>query len=150
MHLHRAARALGAEARRLDALDALTVDVQDADLARLAHGLDRLLRRAVVVAVDARVFEEQVRVDVALHLVDVLEVVVHAVDLAGSGASRRVRHAEPERVGVALHELGDQRALARAGAARDDERRKHSHAPNGLERGVNGWHTSRARAQRCV
>lgn len=126
-HLHRRRldpEVLGVEAAALDVPDALDVNVQNADLPDLLDVLDGGLARAVVVPVDVGALDEEARVDVALHAVDVAEVVVDPVLLAGPRRPRRVRHAKPEGLLVVVHQLADQRPLARPRASGDHERWK--------------------------
>lgn len=65
--------------------------------------------------------DEAVLRDQGLELGHGHEEVVDAVRLAGARAARRVRDREREGVGVRVEEPPDQRALADAGGARDDE-----------------------------
>eukprot|EP00632_Arachnochrysis_sp_CCMP2950_P016842 CAMPEP_0185701548 /NCGR_PEP_ID=MMETSP1164-20130828/9700_1 /TAXON_ID=1104430 /ORGANISM="Chrysoreinhardia sp, Strain CCMP2950" /LENGTH=322 /DNA_ID=CAMNT_0028368617 /DNA_START=196 /DNA_END=1162 /DNA_ORIENTATION=+ len=108
--------------RRLDLAHALDVDVEDADATLLLHGLDGRFRGAVVVPVHVRRLDEAAALYLGLHRLDLGEVVVHAIRLPRTRVARRVRHREPERRRLPLHQLPDQRALARARASGNDER----------------------------
>ena len=107
---------------------ALHINIKDANFARLLHSLDGGDAGAVEVAVHLRMLQETVEQNVCRHLVRAHKVVMHAVHLALPWLSRRMTHAEPERVGELLLEHLDQRSLADTGRARDDERLRACHA----------------------
>lgn len=107
---------------------ALHINIKDANFARLLHSLDGGDAGAVEVAVHLRMLQETVEQNVRRHLVRAHKVVMHAVHLALPWLSRRMTHAEPERVGELLLEHLDQRSLADTGRARDDERLRACHA----------------------
>lgn len=118
----------------LQLLDALHLDVEDADplaLSRgavdalalaLGHILHGLLGRAVVVAAELGVLFERVLRNHGLELVRRREVVVDPVLLAGAGLASRVRDAEPKQLRVVREQPLDECRLARARRAGEDYR----------------------------
>ena len=116
---------LGGQLRFLHALDALHIDVEDADAAGLRHILHGLNARAVVVTAELRPLNELLLVNKLLELVDSREVVLHTVLLARARLARRVRHRKAERVGEIGHELVQKRGLASAAGATQNNRTRH-------------------------
>lgn len=100
----------------------LHLDVEHDDLALGGLLLDGGLARAVAVAAELGVLDEAVGGDEVLELGHLHVEVVDAVGLAGPRAPRGVRHGQGEGVGVRVEQAPDQRALADARGARDDER----------------------------
>mmetsp|Transcript_16768 Transcript_16768/g.50012 ORF Transcript_16768/g.50012 Transcript_16768/m.50012 type:complete len:219 (-) Transcript_16768:53-709(-) len=122
------------ELRSLDEPDALHVDIQDADAARLSDLLDGGARGAVEVAVHVRVLEEVPRLHHLLHRAQLCEVVRNTVLLSRPRRAGGVGDTEAEGAGEVLHEPRNQRPLAHARRP-SHHQRAHGH---GLERGAAG------------
>lgn len=127
------------DARSLDLLDALHLDVEDYDSTLGCLLFDRRLARTVEVASELSAVDTK-RQCILLYprFLDLLldksvvgdqlpesllgdKVVLNTISLAISRTSSRVRHGQGEDVGVAAEEKLDQRALADTAGAADDE-----------------------------
>jgi hypothetical protein len=98
--------------RGADRLGALDVNVKDAVTALRGNRLDRRVGGAIHAAVDACVLDETVLCDLGLHVGELDEVVVLAVNLARAGSAGRVGDGETKLVGELLKQLAVESRLS--------------------------------------
>lgn len=106
----------------LHLLDALHLDVQDADLAVLEDGLDGRLAGTVQIPAERRVLDELTVLDGVDHRRLLDEMVMDAVLFADAWLPGGVAYAESELFGMVGHQAGQQGALAGPGWTAHDYR----------------------------